>query len=52
MITVEVAAIRTVEFDVIRTIAKNIPLSQKTVELPDVWPRLADSPLENKRTHN
>ena len=35
------------KFDVIR-----IVYEQETVELLDIWPRFADSPLENKRTHN
>ena len=39
--------VRTVQFDVMRTVD-----AQETVELLDVWPGLAVSPLENKRTHN
>ena len=39
---------RTVEFDVIRTVASNTSSSQKIVEPLDVWPRLEVSPLENR----
>ena len=52
MRTVKVPAIITVEFDVIRTVALNTSSSQKTVELPNVWTKLAVSPPENMRTHN